>query len=739
MTDKAQQRGGPNVHSLRRFGVLLATAGLLATSLFVGVAGVAANTVDPAGCEDNGIDLTISRSPAIVQPGDMVTYTVSVTNGVSATAPKPCNVTNATVTIELPDNTTGLPNGSPEILVANHDFPADHTGDIGPLTRTFTIPAGPLGYGSATARAAITGSILHDSEFVDDSADISKTSSATIVDANIQITPNGTNEVGDPHTFTVHVNTKVGTTGYVNAANGTVVDLAIAGGGVGSLSASSCTTSGGTGSCSVTDTSAVPGVDVVTASVDTTLAGKAVSRSTNGSAGNSGPATKTWVDANIEIGPNGTNPVGHTHTFTGHVKVNDGSGWENAPNGTEIAFKIDSGPGGFTSTNPCLTSGGTGSCTIDLVSNVVGTTNVSAETNLSVGGVALKRTTDGTDSNSDPAIKHWTDRGVTTDIHAGSGEDDDPGAPAIANAEVGSTVHDQATVTGSGDGTPTGTVTFTVYLGNTSCEGEGTSAGTVQLDNNGVAHPSNDVTVPAGGLSFMAHYNGDDNFAAADGSCEPLTALSHSLVIDKSNNAPIETLELPGGTFADLPTADEGDTVTYTLHYTFSASPDTQGIIWDMPPAGVTYVPGSATNSDNGEFVFVGYGFDPTLAGCPGSTPAAGPFLIWKADNVTQSGTITYKATVDVGASALAQPLHNPVCIISNETPKDDSASDVYVPAPPQQETNTPPPTDAIVRTDGTSTPGLSLWLALGGLGILIVGLGFITPVPARVRRRRNR
>src|SRR6187397_2246944 len=91
MSHVARQRGGPSMHSIRRLAILLATTGLLASSLFVGVAAVSANTVDPPGCEDNGIDLTISRSPAVVQPGDTVTYTVTVTNGTSAAAPKPCN------------------------------------------------------------------------------------------------------------------------------------------------------------------------------------------------------------------------------------------------------------------------------------------------------------------------------------------------------------------------------------------------------------------------------------------------------------------------------------------------------------------------------------------------------------------------------------------------------------------------------------------------------------------------
>ena len=135
---------------------------------------------------------------------------MSVTNGVTAGAPLPCDVTNATVTLVTPDPATGSPltaGATTYILASNASFPADGSGNIGPISRTFVVPAGPLAYGSATAQASITGSVLHDFNEVEDSADISKTSSAAIADANIQITPSATNRVGTNHTFTGHVNT----------------------------------------------------------------------------------------------------------------------------------------------------------------------------------------------------------------------------------------------------------------------------------------------------------------------------------------------------------------------------------------------------------------------------------------------------------------------------------------------------------------------------------------------------
>ena len=85
---------------------------------------------------------------------------------------------------------------------------------------------------------------------------------------------------------------------------------------------------------------------------------------------------------------------------------------------------------------------------------------------------------------------------------------------AITSAPIGSTVHDKATVTGALT-TPTGNVSFTVYLGNSVCEGQGTAAGTVALVS-GVAHPSSDAIVPVGGLSYRATYNGSTDLQRVD-------------------------------------------------------------------------------------------------------------------------------------------------------------------------------------------------------------------------------
>src|SRR5262249_24679138 len=118
----------------------------------------------------------------------------------------------------------------------------------------------------------------------------------------------------------------------------------------------------------------------------------------------------TVVDANIQITPaNATNPLNTNHTLTGHVNVNDGNGFANAPDGTLISFAILSGPGSFVGgVCTCTTSGGTGSCTVQITSGTAGTTVIRDSTTVSVGGISLSRSSgDGHAGDSADAQKVW--------------------------------------------------------------------------------------------------------------------------------------------------------------------------------------------------------------------------------------------------------------------------------------------------------------------------------------------
>jgi hypothetical protein len=135
---------------------------------------------------------------------------------------------------------------------------------------------------------------------------------------------------------------------------------------------------------------------------------------TNGVAPNSGDATKTFVDANISIAPlEATNPVNTNHTLTATVLINDGSGagFVPAPDNTLITFSLTNSNGAtatFVGGNTCNTSGGTGSCSVQINSPTAGDTTISATTSVIVGGVTLVRTTgDGLHNDGPNAIKHW--------------------------------------------------------------------------------------------------------------------------------------------------------------------------------------------------------------------------------------------------------------------------------------------------------------------------------------------
>jgi uncharacterized repeat protein (TIGR01451 family) len=162
-------------------------------------------------------------------------------------------------------------------------------------------------------------------------------------------------------------------------------------------------------------------------------------------------------------------------------------------------------------------------------------------------------------------------------------------------------VHDRAQVSGSGP-TPTGSVSFRVFLGNLQCSGEGAAAGTVALDAAGVAHPSSSVVVPAGGLSFRAHYEGDANYLPGDGPCETLaitTVTTSRGSIDVQKSATPTTVKEPGGpvTFSVTITNTSTDTdvaITNVVDDKFGDLDDSGGNgCFDVP---VNLAPGQKVN-----------------------------------------------------------------------------------------------------------------------------------------------
>jgi hypothetical protein len=125
----------------------------------------------------------------------------------------------------------------------------------------------------------------------------------TFVDANIQINPpTATNEVNTNHTLTGHVNVNDGSgAGFVNAPDGTLITFSLQNsngatavfvGGV-----NTCTTAGGTGSCTVQITSSMGGTTTIHATITVSVGGVSLTRATGDAhVGDSVDAQKNWIN-----------------------------------------------------------------------------------------------------------------------------------------------------------------------------------------------------------------------------------------------------------------------------------------------------------------------------------------------------------------------------------------------------------------------------------------------------------
>ena len=203
--------------------------------------------------------------------------------------------------------------------------------------------------------------------------------------------------------------------------------------------------------------------------------------------------------------------------------------------------------------------------------------------------------------------------------------------------------------------------------------------------------------------------------------------LCSALVIDKSvldvnDEAPVNDPDL------GVPGAKIGDTVTFKLHYTGSGLLENAFIV-DVLPVGEDYVAGTA--SSNADFAFTSATFN---SGTHQWT------LRWDATGTLPNpadGTLTYDVKVLAAAAEQPQPLTNTATIDSDQTNPDSDTADIAVAPPPEE--LTPPPTDVFTPATGTGNPGFALMLVLVGAAVVTLAIGFVTPVPARTGRRRNR
>src|SRR5207248_6222200 len=148
--------------------------------------------------------------------------------------------------------TVGLTNANGAAFVTSANNCASGTDANGQCAITFVSQTPGTVTGHATATLPVDGRSI--TVATDGQADNGSDAVKTFVDANIQISPPAANNpISTNHTLTAHVNVNGGS-GFTNAPSGTAVTFALtnAGGATAAfVGASSCTTAGTSGSCSV--------------------------------------------------------------------------------------------------------------------------------------------------------------------------------------------------------------------------------------------------------------------------------------------------------------------------------------------------------------------------------------------------------------------------------------------------------------------------------------------------------
>ena len=157
-------------------------------------------------------------------------------------------------------------------------------------------------------------------------------------------------------------------------------------------------------------------------------------------------------------------------------------------------------------------------------------------------------------SNTLTVIGVPTVSSTVTDLGRGS---------AWAGTEVaGATAQDTATVTGDG-GTPTGTVTYTLY-DNATCSSPAAGTGTVTLSGGDVPASSVTPALEAGSYSYQAIYSGDASYTSRTGGCEPFRVQTASQAISFTSSPPSPAVF--GGSYTLTATGGaSGNPVLFTI------------------------------------------------------------------------------------------------------------------------------------------------------------------------------
>jgi hypothetical protein len=209
-----------------------------------------------------------------------------------------------------------------------------------------------------------------------------------------------------------------------------------------------------------------------------------------------------------------------------------------------------------------------------------------------------------------------------------------------------------------------------------------------------------------------------DNTAVADADNDDRVEASASiavvcptLVIEKS--ADTEEVHFVFDAEGNLKSVDP-EQVTWTLTYTLTDGPVTNGVITDPLPEFLHFV----SASDGGTF--------------------ANGVITWNLGTLTDSGSVSFVATVDPAAPE-TDPIVNVATIVSDQTPEDDGEDSIIVTSESELGGN-PTPTPSLPNTALITNPsGDPVSVPIELMLILFIGsLGTLALVNVRAARRRR-
>jgi uncharacterized repeat protein (TIGR01451 family) len=229
----------------------------------------------------------------------------------------------------------------------------------------------------------------------------------------------------------------------------------------------------------------------------------------------------------------------------------------------------------------------------------------------------------------------------------------------------------------------------------------------------------------AGGDDYAIHIVSATSNASADTVPNTASVTSTNGGSDEDNDTiTINKSAIDIEKTADDPEVEAGDTIGFTVVVTNNGAATATGVVVNDPlptDAGLDW-----TLDDNAG----------GLCSLAAGTVTCGPTTL--APGASFSFHISSPTTDD---TAETSPVLNVASVTTTNAGSDEDDADVIVEGGEvQPATGTPrptlPPTDASGPTSG---PGTSLLLALIALAVLTLGVGVLTPVPATIRRRRDR